>query len=269
MRILEKFVRGKRADQSLCEDAVVTTPDFAVVLDGATDVSGAQFDGLPGGLFAARTLAAAVLDLPRDADARSAVTFLTGRLQDALAACSATGTPTYRPSAVMVVYSDARREVWRVGDATYAVDGQASYAHKPVDTLTSTWRQAWTEALLLSGADPVDILADDPGFAAMWPLVEMQERFANTPGSRFSFGVLNGTPVPDEFIQVIAVPNAQEVVLTSDGYAQAAATLAEAEAHHERALAADPMSLAVGAMNRGLRPAWEACDDRAYVRLAI
>ena len=39
MRIIERYCRGKRNDQSLNEDGMLVTDDFAAVVDGVTSKS--------------------------------------------------------------------------------------------------------------------------------------------------------------------------------------------------------------------------------------
>ena len=39
MRIIERYCRGKRTDQSLNEDGMLVTDDFAAVVDGVTSKS--------------------------------------------------------------------------------------------------------------------------------------------------------------------------------------------------------------------------------------
>lgn len=103
----------------------------------------------------------------------------------------------------------------------------------------------------------------------MWPMVEMQGRLANTIGSPFSFGVINGTPVPLSLVEVVPVGDATEVVLASDGYTTVCSTLALSEQFLRIALELDPMCLSIISTNRAVRPGWSSFDDRAYLRVAI
>jgi hypothetical protein len=267
MEIIEAFVAGKRTDQNLCEDVIALTPDFAAVIDGATDPSGASFNGVSGGRFAALTLADTISALPRETSAHEAINTLTQSLHDAVDTSDTIGVPTYSPCASIVIYSDHHREIWSVGDCAYRVDEHERHPHKEIDEVTAAYRRAWTWALLSSGAHPDQIRAQDPGFQAMWPLVEMQERFANTTGTPYSYGVLNGTDVPSEHIEMRKVGAAGILALSSDGYPRLLGTRAASDAYLTKALAADPMSLSASAPNRGWLPGLASYDDRAWIQL--
>lgn len=266
--VLEHFVRGKRPDQSLCEDVVVLSSDFVAVVDGATDTSGALFDDLSGGRFAALAVAEAISSLPPATSAREALDSVTGHLAASLAAASCTGEPTYAPSAQLVMLSLHRREVWRVGDAHYALGDVVSYGSKEVDDVSAAFRRAYTQALLAGGADPALLRRTDPGFEAMWALVAVQEAFANRPGP-FGYGVVNGTSVPDCFLEVVPVTSST-VTLASDGYLSLGPDLASSEAFLRSRLRADPLALdPETGTNRGHNPEWDSFDDRAWVRLHL
>ena len=67
IRVREQFVAGKSADR-VCEDLIVVTDDFAAVIDGASDATGADFAGKTGGRLAAEIVAtdARCFQLPLD-----------------------------------------------------------------------------------------------------------------------------------------------------------------------------------------------------------
>lgn len=65
--IIEQALTGKAGDASLCEDALVITPGFAAVIDGATSKSPLRFSGKTTGRVAAELLSEVVAALPADA----------------------------------------------------------------------------------------------------------------------------------------------------------------------------------------------------------
>src|SRR5690606_25939561 len=83
MRVIERFTQGKTGNEARNEDALVTTPHFIAVIDGATPKACPPLEGLSAGRFAALTLARAVETLPPDSDARSAIATLTQALRRA------------------------------------------------------------------------------------------------------------------------------------------------------------------------------------------
>ena len=48
MKVIEKFIKGKYDKEELCEDAIVVTEDFVVVIDGVTTQSDFLVDGKKG-----------------------------------------------------------------------------------------------------------------------------------------------------------------------------------------------------------------------------
>ena len=65
--IIEQSVVGKYSDVSLCEDALVITPFFAAVVDGATSKCDLSFDGKTTGRLASELLSGVIRSLPYDA----------------------------------------------------------------------------------------------------------------------------------------------------------------------------------------------------------
>ena len=78
------------------------------------------------------------------------------------------------------------------------------------------------------GKTEKELLKDDVGRKFILPVLEKQHIFANKTG-RFSYGVFNGTPVPDEHIVIHKVKQGDEIVLASDGYPYLKPTFAESE----------------------------------------
>jgi hypothetical protein len=270
MRILERFVRGKRPDPGQCEDVIVATADFVAVIDGATDKTNREFRGRCGGRFAAETLAHAFEQMPADADLHACVTRLTADLRLALVS-SAAPVDLERddaPSAVFVAYSARRREVWRVGDGSWRIGDESHCGDKAVDVVAAGMRSALLHALLLEGEPPDELMRNDPGRQMILPLLRHQYRLRNSEDPRFGYGALDGRPVPERFLEVRAVPPGTEVVLASDGYPCVLGTLSESEAYLDDELARDPMRIGRHCETKGLLPGHASFDDRAYLRIA-
>ena len=49
MQIIEQFICGKRQDQTLCEDGLLITDHFIVVVDGVTSKGKIKYDGFSSG----------------------------------------------------------------------------------------------------------------------------------------------------------------------------------------------------------------------------
>lgn len=247
-----------------CEDAVVLTDTHVAVIDGMTASLGDDTDDgeLPGRIAAAR-LAAAALRLPDDATAHQAVESFTAALEadshkhhDVLFGAS------------IACLSVKRREIWRVGDCHLRIDDREHFGDKAVDQANAAYRAAINHAALAAGATVDDLRAHDPGRLATRPLIDAQRRLANYTGS-YGYGVLNGTTVPEQFIETFPLGDGPvEVTLMSDGYPSFGRELAEAEAHLRGALERDPACIGeLARMAKNWRPGANGPDDRSYVRL--
>jgi hypothetical protein len=273
VRILEQLVVGKHSDQRRCEDVIVVHGPLVAVIDGATDKSGkliATAEGsVTSGRFAAEVLAQAVEELQPGVTPLGAVSYLTASLDDAIRQECGPLEPYERPTASIVMLDTSARHVWRVGDCPFRIDAVTWSATKRVDQITSEFRAAFLAATPghLDNTDPSSGI--DPGREVILPLLRTQENLANTPGE-FGYGVLNGTAVPEGFIEVVQLPEgACEVVLASDGYPSLLATLADAEAELSRLLMLDPACVGPLRSTKGLLPGMCSFDDRSWIRIAL
>jgi len=267
---IERSVVGKCGGRD-CEDLVVLTGDFAAVIDGATDETGARFDGRSGGRFAADVLGTAIEAMPGTVDARRFTDRLTAALADAVRQAGGPLAGDHRrPMASIVCAARSARQVWRVGDCNVRIDDRQLSGHKRVDDAAYGYRAAVNAALLAKGTPMAEILAADPGAEAARPLFDVQQHLANAVGP-WGYGCIDGRRVPDEFIEVFGLPAHEcEVVLATDGYPDVRPSLDETEARLAELLAADPAAIGdLWSIGKSLRPGAVAPDDRAYLRLAV
>jgi hypothetical protein len=267
--VLEKFVQSKSEDRT-CEDMVVATSDFAAVIDGATDESGAMYGGRTGGLLAAETLAAEIEQLSPRATARQFADQLSTALRLAGGQAGRQDGPSVRwPSASLVCMSFARDEIWRIGDCSFLVNDDPNIGTKRVDDAAYGFRAAINAALLASGTPLEEILRSDPGAGFARPLFDRQQHLTNNEGP-WGYGCINGRPVPDRFVEVFPLPpDVDQVVLASDGYPDLRPTLEDSERRLRELLEMDPAAVAeLWAAGKALRPGANSVDDRAYLRVA-
>lgn len=266
MRVVESFTCAK-SDLSPSEDTWAVTDDFVGVFDGATDKSERLWSGRTGGAMVAGVLREVLPLLPSDASASEAVGLLTREIDLVVGEVSV----QERPSAAGIIYSRSRRELWRVGDALAAWSSpealQSWQPVKEIDVASSTVRSAYLHALTALGEN----ITGDPGRELILPLLRIQGVLANAdPALPFSYGVLNGVPVPEQFVEVLPLPlEATEVVLCSDGYLEPCRTLSEAEAALDASLRADPWRIGHHPGTKGVLPGAYSFDDRTYVRVAL
>lgn len=266
IRVVEQFIEAKSEDR-VCEDMIVVTDDFAAVIDGASDATGARFGDKSGGRLAAEVIAAAISGLSADIDARTFADTLSG----ALAAAVGDLPPDVRwPVAVVSCASARRREVWRIGDCNVVIDQIEHPSTFRLEKAASRFRAAVNAALMARGMPIEEILEHDPGAQARRILTDNQQHLANTVGP-WGYGCINGKRVPSQYIEVMAIPEGPaEVVLTSDGYPVVGGTLRETEATLARLVRDDPA--AIGELWKIGKPATRgsnAPDDRAYLRFTI
>lgn len=265
--VVESFVESKHPDR-LSEDLIVVSDHFAAVVDGASDATGAMFAGRTGGLLAAEAVAATVEALEPAATARQFAAEATAAVQAAVAA--ATGiidASTRWPAACVVCLSHERSEIWRIGDAHFAVDGETNSPMLAINEVKGRFRAALNTALIESGTPLTDMMESDPGGTAVRALTDVQQHLSNLPGP-WGYGCVNGRAIPDEFVEVFPVDGGRDIVLASDGYPRLEATLDDSEATLRRLLAADPAAIGeLWTMGRSLRPGFDAIDDRAFLRL--
>jgi len=267
--VVEEFVEGKNPGRT-CEDFIVTTSNFAAVIDGASDETGALFEGKAGGLFAAETLALAIEGLDPASTARGFADELTISLERAVStADNQAGASTRWPSASLVCLSFACREIWRIGDCSFLVDGQPNIGTKRVDDAAYGFRAAINASLIAAGTPLDEILRTDPGAAFARPLFDAQQQLSNREGP-WGFGCVNGRPVPDQFVEVFPLAlQVDEVVLASDGFPDLRPTLDESETRLQALLERDPAAIAeLWSVGKALRPGANSVDDRAYLRLS-
>jgi len=273
MNIIEQLVEAKSRDGRESEDVIFSSPAYAAVIDGATDKTGRTFAGLPGGLFAARSILRTIASLDAGLDIRSFVDGLSqGLLQDIARAAPGFDPRTDDgPSATVVVYSPARREVWRVGDASWAADGAVHLGDSPIDRATASARAAFLRARIIQGVPVERLRAHDEGRAFIRPLLDMQHAFRNVdaPDEPFGFGAIDGRPVPDRYLEAWPVPDAVEIILASDGYPALFPTLSQTEAQLCSEIERDPLRIGRFPATKAVAPDATSFDDRAYLRLSV
>lgn len=270
MEVRTLFVQGKLDDDQRCEDVVVARDRCVAVIDG---ISTAGHVTLPDGTVTSSGRAAALAvaaELGRLADhgplptPRETIDLLTAAVADLPAA------PDGRRAGVAVTLLDpATRRVVRVGDGPVRIGDRVFGQSSRIDQVTVGARCALLHALLAEGADPDQIHAHDPGRELILPLLDHQHLLSNRPGP-YGYAAVNGTPVPDEYLEVFELPEQPtRVVLASDGYPDISGTWLQAEAELARRLHEDPLRIGALAGTRTLDPAQLSYDDRAWLELLV
>ncbi len=278
MQIIEQFLAGKTGNEDINEDRIAVGDNFIGLFDGATNRGGSTLAGLPLGRFAAETVAQALHDLPADITARAAIDSLSATLHQRTHAEAAKEGRDFAqdwsaPATAVLIYSKARREIWRVADSTFIVNG--GDANMRFFAQERTWcdlRRAWLQAQMVRGMSEEDLIADDKSWELLTPLIGALKVFANSDHAMahpYGFGVINGSPVPDRYIEVFDASDAQEIVFASDGYPEVLPTLEKTEDALRKAIARDPLMYKIHPQVKGVRKGWVSYDDRSYIRFAV
>ncbi len=264
MEIIEKFTCGKKTDCDKNEDAFLITEDFIAVIDGVTAKNGRPFDGVTGGRKAAEKVAEAVCFFDENITAKEAVEKITKAVSELYNETEQKGDA----AAGAIIFSKAKKEIWSVGDCQCLVNGRLFSHEKEVDKINSDVRSLVLALAKKQGKTSEELLENDVGRAFILPILENQHVFANSTG-RFSYGVFNGTPVPEEHIVIHKVQTGDEVVLASDGYPHLKNTLSESEELLKEELKNNPLCDGEYRSTKGVAQGSVSFDDRTYIRFKV
>ncbi|WP_443224492.1 hypothetical protein [Streptomyces sp. 4N509B] len=268
--IVERFSAAKGSLAPSEDRLVVAANGLIIAVDGSTDKSGRDYGGLTGGAMAADCVAATLAAMPPDTAPANAVAGVTNALAKLRTTWGIAANDPLAPSAVAAVVVPQLDLAWRVGDVHVGLRAGGEWrqypARKAIDDVLAATRAAYLHCLLEAGHDPAELSASDPGRKVILPVLEQQGRLANKQGP-YGYGVFDGTPIPAAYIEVFDLGRIEEVVLATDGYISAAATLAEAEEELARSLADDPLRISTHLGTKAVRPGAASFDDRTYIRL--
>ena len=271
MRIIEQHCQGKRTDQSLNEDGLIITDDFAAVVDGATSKSVRHLWQPSGGVMAKDLALEVIAGLPADADMRQTQQAIDGRFRQAHSEHGAdtavfTDEPVERLQANAVVYSADRHEAWLFGDCQIMVNGEQIPTVKHVDELLGELRAFTALALRSKGEHQSPAAAaTDPARAMILPFLRLQSQFANKRGP-YGYFVFDGFTDPTYPIRTVNINPGDEVVLASDGSPLLRPSLAQSERELRRLKREDPELISEYQSTKGFTPGNDSFDDRTYLR---
>lgn len=267
VKVLEAFQQRKLVDNSYSEDRTFIGETTIGIIDGAR---GPLFrdPGLLAGLLGAAANYLSQLD--GQTDAQEGVHHLT-QLAKTHKDCAGAPAPlSHTGGFVFCVVHTARREVWRLGDCGYAIDGSDRAAQIEAESVGAKQRALILRSQVVKGLSVSDVMTNADYDSLIDTHVDAQMHFANQASDAYGFGVINGAPVPQQFVEVEPIPiGVQEIVVTSDGYPRASATLAGAEALLDRYLREDPLCIGVNMGPKGLGPGRRSYDDRSYIGICL
>ncbi|MDF2715385.1 MAG: Glycerophosphoryl diester phosphodiesterase [Paenibacillus sp.] len=275
MEVIEASMISKTGDPLTCEDRYCVTEHYACVIDGATDVSGKRYGGLTSGQIISAGIAEAISALPPDAELETVMRTINDCLirlykdQDMYGAIRENAYSL--PSAAMVLYSRHRHAVWMVGDCQCMVDEELHTNPKIVDEITANARSLFLEAELQQGKTVEQLLMKDTGFEAVRPFIAMQYYMQNAKKeTQYGYAAITGFDFDLSRVKTVRVKEDTEfLVLASDGYPKARATLAQSEDDLRRILDNDPLCFREYKLAKGLMAGNVSFDDRTYLKLKL
>lgn len=266
MKVIEQFSIGKR-EGTPCEDGWIVTNDFAAVVDGST----AKIKLAPGqespGHLAMRLVCGAIRTLPAEATKEEAAVVLT----QVIANDQTYAALNYRPTCSAVIYSNARKEVWFIGDCQGRWLGKTYKFEKFVDKVLIDIRCRAIRYYLDHGYTEEDIKRHDKGRAFIYDAMCDQLHFQNDPDKRnpYAYPVIDGQPINPQRIRCYSVAGLHELILTSDGYPEVFDTLAETEAYLADVLIKDPLCIRENPASKCLIEGNRSFDDRTFLKLEL
>ena len=267
----QHFSCSKRGIDEPSGDYMVDTDNFIAVIDGATPKGNRLWDRLKGDVFVARILGEAILELPADVDAPSAIEMLNNAVKkqyDNAGIDFETLPPEERLQASLVIYSAAKKEIWSFGDCMIRINQHNYRSMKKGDRLLSDLRAFCVEAADLQGMNVGIDLNRDYGREQILPFMMRYLWFANSDKS-FGYDVINGGSVRPERVKIYKVHEGDHVVLASDGYPKLFDTLEETEEYLRKCLEEDPECVYKLRGTKGVKAGNVSYDDRCFIGFTV
>lgn len=275
-RVEEKFSLAKDEERG-SEDGCLISAQCIAVLDGVSSgKSKERIGNLTLGQFAVKAGIEA-LEKVNFNNPNEIVPFVTKEVATALNGETIAG----RPSFVFAAFFPKHNCIIRVGDCLYLIDSKGYNPGLAVDRAKAVVRKRALQRLLTSEMSPSEeeiikseYAREPPPFRERATALTknwQQAHFPNNPDPVFGYGVIDGSDVPPSKVEYIAVPpDAQEIILATDGYPPEAlaSTLKETEANLQKLLQEDPLGLRLWSTTRSAKPGAPSFDDRLYLRLS-
>ena len=270
-KIIESLVVGKYIDESICEDRIVITDNFACVIDGATSKSAMTLDGKTQGVIAGELIEKVLKVIVPTISINELITTINEEFinyyKNKGLYSHMEQNPVDRLNASIAIYSHCRNAVWLIGDCQVMI-GTKHYTNvKLIDTVLSNLRSFIIENTLYNGYTIEKIIENDIGRDGIMSFLKEQPQFQNQRfDSDFSYGVLDGFPINFKHVKEFQV-NDNAIVLASDGYPQLFSTLLKSEKYLFDILKKDPLCYKIFKTTKGLSRNKVSYDDRAYIKI--
>ena len=269
---IEYTTISKTGDERGNHDGIVVSDAFLAVVDAYQARGYRAWQGKPAGIFAKELLCKALEQQPADAEARDVVCALEETLQEqttsAIEQMQDKQVYAY-PMARLLVYSAAKRQIWRLGDSPFVVDGTLHFERSQALQAATLKRAEVTEKFLArDNTDLKDMVNNDYGRTAIMEDIVAEERRVDgveclSGRADVDMDVLLGN------VEVFQLEVGQEVILASDGYPQLLPSIEESEAWLKEERDRDPLFVRDFKALRTAKDEEVGYDDRSYVRFVV
>lgn len=262
--IIESRIVGARKDT--LADRLILNGGSVGVVDGATAKEWDSPRAPTGARIAdciAEVIGATADELPPAEVVRQATVAVAGLHTRAGVSPGSASAATFAAVAIQ------RRQILRVGDAHVAVNGRRVEELATGELVVAKARALVLRQCLTAGMTLDELRRHDLGRDAIQPLLRALTGLRNIAVDG-GYGAIDGRPVPDHFIELIALPDDPcEVTLATDGYPRIGQDLDETEKLLRERLAEDPLMIADPPATKGWMADADSYDDRSFVRLAL
>ncbi len=264
MKIIEKFIKGKKEDFSLCEDRLFESANFIAVIDGVTTKNQRSFCGKAGGRAAAEKICEAISTFSPEISISQAVKTLTESVSMLYNSDESFGAA----AAAVIIFSAYKKEIWCIGDCQCIINSEKHLHEKEIDAVTSNMRAAALQMYVNEGYTEQQLTENDLGRSFILPILNKQHLFANR-NCKFGYPIINGSDVPESMFVTHKVKEGDTVVLASDGYPVLCETLEESEIKLKEVLKNDPLCYKEYMSTKGLAKDALSFDDRTYIKFIV
>lgn len=271
LKPIESNTVSKTGDAIGNQDGLVITGSYIGVIDAYQTRGWRAWNKMPGGLFARTVLERAIGNLAPGLDHREAFTLLHNALQSEGAKCieGMADEEIYAfPMARVTIYSADKKQIWRLGDSPFVVDGELNRPRNEALEAAAAYRAQVLNKFLAQERDLYDLVNSDIGRSAIMETIAKEDRKAD---GVTALTARQGASLETilEHVEVFQLHDDQMVILGTDGYPHLLPTLDESEDWLMEEKDRDPLFINDYKALRGWGEYDGGYDDRTYVRFVV
>ena len=275
MKIVEKFLKGKNKDQSLCEDDYFFGKNYVLVVDGATSKNNIKYNNVSGGKMIATIVKNTIqyYDQFDSVNFEKIITIINKKIQSLYKKNNINIKDSNNLSAAsFILYSNIERKIYTIGDCQALLINKNNNVElinneKEIDILMSKLRSFIIHYLKEKEYFTIDeLLLNDKGREMIVPFLKMQSFFQNKE-IKYGYNVIDGQET--KYDEYYINQDVSEIVLSSDGYPSLKRTLEDSENYLKLILEKDPLMYNLFLSTKGLSKNNNSFDDRTYLRFKL